>query len=84
MDAECLAVGHSLRIDNMSNWSARNGKIEGPNGPWPGGPMPHVFCDRCLHVWIVISKDGRNYNHAEKRFRERLIPTDPEYLAPTP
>lgn len=84
MDAECEILGHDLRFDNVQTYEGRNGRIMGPGGPWPTGQMPHIYCARCGHVWIVSSKDGRNYNQAERRFRERLIPTDPQALEPTP
>lgn len=80
MDAECLVVGHDLRVDNVTDWSHRSGKVQGPGGPWPAGPMPHLFCARCDHVWIVVAKDGRNYNQAERKFRQRLLASDPESL----
>lgn len=76
MDAECELVGHQLRFDNVSKFEGRNGRIEGPNP----NQMPHIFCGRCGHVWIVLPKDGKNYNSAERQFRRRLAPDDPDYL----
>lgn len=76
MDAECALVGHLLRFDSVSKFEGRNGRIEGP----VPGQMPHIFCSRCDHVWIVISKDGKSYNAAERQFRKRLNQSDPEYL----
>lgn len=79
-DEDCVLLGHVLSMDNVlvtvRNFSVR---VRGPAG-W----MPHLLCERCGHVWIVIARDGRNYAVAERRFRERLLPTDPEALPPTP
>ncbi len=82
LDLICAEQGHIVRVDNVTDWSTRSGKVQGPSGPWPQGPMPHLFCGRCGYVWIVVAKSGRNYTQAERRFRQRLAPSDPEYLAP--
>lgn len=78
LDAECERLGHQLNLANAaSSFSDRNGRIRGPQGQ-----LPHLFCDRCGHVWIVLPRDGRNYAQAERRFRERLRADDPDALPP--
>lgn len=77
LDAECVSVGHLLSFTNCLSREDRNGRIRGPEGQ-----MPHVVCDRCGHVWIVLARDGRDYAQAERRFRERLRAGDPDALPP--
>lgn len=80
LEAECERLGHRLSTDNALTWAdTRGGRVRGP-----AGQMPHLVCDRCDRVWIVVARDGRTYQQAERRFRERLLPTDPEALPPDP
>lgn len=77
LDAECERLGHPLNSANAMSWESNNGRIRGP-----AGKMPHLTCDRCGHVWIVLPRDGRDYAQAEQRFRERLRAGDPDALPP--
>jgi hypothetical protein len=76
-EADCETLGHMIDVGpGIAPSEHRNGRrIVGPEGK-----MPHLVCMRCANVWIIIAKSGRSYNQAERRFRERLLPTDPEAL----
>lgn len=77
-DADCERLGHLLNQTNAMSLDGGGRRIRGPEGQ-----MPHITCNRCGRAWIVLPRDGRNYAQAERRFRERLLPTDPEALPPT-
>jgi hypothetical protein len=78
LDAECAAKGHDLDFGNIA-------AVEGRGRRLTGSPdaMPHIVCDRCAVVWIVAyRRSGRDYQQAERRFRERLVVGDPDALTP--
>lgn len=79
LDAECETLGHQLNFNNVCpTTTGRNTRLEGSPDA-----MPYVECERCGRVWIVAYRNsGRNYNQAQRRFRERLLATDPDALPP--
>ena len=84
LDAECETLGHRgvgqllETIGVCPTTTGRNTRLEGSPDA-----MPYVECERCGRVWIVAYRNsGRNYNQAQRRFRERLLATDPDALPP--
>lgn len=78
LDEECATRGHILDFTHVSQTSGadRGRRLEGSPDA-----MPHLICDRCGVVWIVAyRRPGRDYDQAERRFRERLLPADPDAL----
>ena len=78
LDAECDALGHTLDFSHIASVEGRNRRLAGSPDA-----MPFIVCDRCARVWIVAYRhSGRNYQQAERRFRERLVATDLDALPP--
>jgi hypothetical protein len=68
LDAECAAKGHRPMLDGAIQ---ATGPIPGKVGG-PEGQEPHIYCDRCGRVWLVVAEPGTDYADAEKRFDARL------------
>lgn len=73
---QCSLEGHQLSLANVLSNTDPDGK-QRTNIKGPAGQEPHLFCSRCSLTWIVVDSPGYSYNAALRKFRDRLIDTDP-------
>lgn len=68
LDAECVGKGHLPSL----NRAFRATNFPTPEIGGPQGQEPHIYCDRCGLVWLLVAEPGDGYDDAVVRFDARL------------
>ncbi|MGD9989318.1 hypothetical protein [Pseudonocardia sp.] len=72
-EADCEAKGHIHVFDKMLQ------RTDGPANVVSGpdeATMPHVRCQRCPKVWLLIDDPGNDYDDAVAKLRSRGAPVE--------
>lgn len=83
-EADCAAHGHIL---DTSSAVGNDGDVH-PERYTPSviGPdadtLPHIRCQRCTKIWLVIEDPGDDYADAVAKLKARV--RDPESVKPRP
>ncbi|AEA27933.1 hypothetical protein Psed_5808 [Pseudonocardia dioxanivorans CB1190] len=70
-EADCEAKGHMFVFDRM--FQSTDGHTSVVSGPDPD-TLPHVRCQRCPKVWLLIDDPGNDYADAVAKLRGRGAP----------
>lgn len=72
-EADCEQFGHIPVYDRMFQSSdGRTLVVSGPDAE----TLPHVRCQRCTKVWLVIDDPGNDYADAVAKLRARGAPAE--------
>lgn len=82
-EADCQRLGHLFNLRNaMGIVDEINGTpaadVRGPNPE----TLPHLSCNRCPKVWLVIEQPGEDYADAVVQLKDRF--KNPDDVAPLP
>lgn len=66
---DCARLGHEPSTAKMFRMTegARSDRWVADIGGPDDDTMPHVFCQRCGKVWLVVSEGGSDYEDAERK-----------------
>lgn len=69
-EEDCARLGHILSYDNTLVFdSGRGARVAGP-----GDMQPHIDCQRCAKVWLVMEQPGDDYQAAVAERDAQLLP----------
>jgi hypothetical protein len=83
-EEECVRVGHSPDISkalvfaNPHSASAAEAFVEGPDD----ATFPHISCQRCGVVWLVIPESSKNYDEAVQDLNKKIADPSIESIKP--
>lgn len=68
---DCLNKGHSIKAETALYFT--NGMMTLQNIE---GLIPHLNCERCGKVWLVVETPGADYTDAETQYNNSLLPAN--------
>jgi hypothetical protein len=66
-DEDCQRLGHNFRFEQLLQTENRHPVLRGPVGQ-----LPHLLCDRCSRVWLLVEDSGVDYADAIAKFKAKL------------